>query len=243
MIAGLLVSWLVRSAAAEELLAQTAGGVARISKIVDAMRSYTHLDQAPVQNVDVREGLENTILLLGGTSGAIDVKREYAPELPPVWANGSELNQVWTNIIQNAAEALQGTGSLTIRAARSDGEVVVDIEDDGPGMSPEVTARAFDPFFTTKPPGKGTGLGLAILGAHRWLCERRRRGVQEEDRHDGVAGVALSPLVSRDGSQGAEVGTRGGRAVPLTRSLPGKPAYYRCRIRPSWILRPTRRWK
>jgi hypothetical protein len=68
MIAGLLVSWLVRSAAAEELLAQTAGGVARISKIVDAMRSYTHLDQAPVQNVDVREGLENTILLLGGTS-------------------------------------------------------------------------------------------------------------------------------------------------------------------------------
>jgi signal transduction histidine kinase len=157
------LTWAARSGAAERLLAEIGEGAKRISQIVHAMRSYTYLDQAPVQNVDVTEGLEDTLVLLASKlRSGIAVRREYQEGLPTIEAYGSELNQVWTNIIENAAAALNGEGTITLRTRSRDGYVVVEIEDDGPGMPPEVAARVFDPFFTTKSPGQGTGLGLNI---------------------------------------------------------------------------------
>jgi signal transduction histidine kinase len=121
------------------------------------------LDQAPVQTVDVHKGLDNTLVILRHKLEAnISVRREYAPDLPKIQAYGSELNQVWTNIIDNAADAITGQGQLIIRTRQDEEWVVVEIEDDGPGIPPEIQPRLFDPFFTTKQPGQGTGLGLDI---------------------------------------------------------------------------------
>ena len=141
-------------------IGQSAG---RISEIVKALKSYSYLDQAPVQAVDLHEGLDNTLLVLGHKlKSGISVRREYALHLPNIEANGSELNQVWTNIIDNAADALEGQGEITIRTRQDEEWVVIEIEDDGPGIPAEIQSRIFEPFFTTKPPGQGTGLGLDI---------------------------------------------------------------------------------
>jgi signal transduction histidine kinase len=157
------LSWMGRVDEAQKLLAEIGEGAGRISRIVGAMRSYAYLDQAPVQNVDVTEGLESTLVLLGSKlKRGVVVRRQYAGGLPRIQAHGSELNQVWTNIIENAIDAMGGHGNITLRASTRNGYVLVEIEDDGPGMTPEVAARVFDPFFTTKPPGEGTGLGLNI---------------------------------------------------------------------------------
>jgi signal transduction histidine kinase len=155
------------------LLREIVEGTGRLSDIVKALRSYSFLDQAPLQNVDVHEGLENTLLLLGHKlKGNIEIRREYAKDLPRIEAYGSELNQVWTNIIDNAADALGGAGCIRIRTRREGEWVVVEIEDNGPGVPVDVRARVFDAFFTTKQPGQGTGLGLNIsynivVGRHR----------------------------------------------------------------------------
>ena len=158
-----VISWLNATYTAHTLLAEIGQGAGRISEIVKALKSYSYLDQAPVQAVDVHEGLDNTLLILRNKlRSGISVRREYAPDLPKIQAYGSELNQVWTNIIDNAADALGEQGAITIRTRLDSQWVVVKIGDDGPGMPPEVQSRIFDPFFTTKPPGQGTGLGLDI---------------------------------------------------------------------------------
>jgi signal transduction histidine kinase len=157
------LSWMAGAGEAHALLAEIGAGAGRISQIVGAMRSYAYLDQAPVQEVDITEGLENTLMLLGSKLKAgVVVHRDYADGLPRVQAHGRELNQVWTNIIENAIDAIGAHGTIAIRTSARDGYVLTEIEDDGPGMTPEVVARVFDPFFTTKPPGDGTGLGLNI---------------------------------------------------------------------------------
>jgi signal transduction histidine kinase len=144
------------------LAALVGDGSQRISDIVASMRSYSYLDRGDVQVVDVTEGLDSTLVLLGSQLTGMEVRREYAPDLPLVPVHGTELNQVWTNIIANAVDATGGSGTLTIRTAREDDRVVVELEDDGPGMAPGVAERVFEPFFTTKPPGKGVGLGLNV---------------------------------------------------------------------------------
>jgi signal transduction histidine kinase len=144
------------------LAALVGDGSQRISDIVASMRSYSYLDRGEVQVVDVSEGLDSTLVLLGSQLARMDVRRDYAPDLPLVPVHGTELNQVWTNIIANAVDATEGSGVLTIRTAREGDRVVVEIEDDGPGMAPGVAERVFEPFFTTKPPGKGVGLGLNV---------------------------------------------------------------------------------
>ena len=121
------------------------------------------MDQAPVQRVDVRAGLENTLVILRAKlKGGITVVRDYQPDLPEIEAFGSELNQVWTNILDNAIDAMDGHGEIRIRAFSQDADVVVELCDNGPGMPPEIRDRIFEPFYTTKPPGSGTGLGLHI---------------------------------------------------------------------------------
>ncbi len=130
-----------------------------------------------MQAVDVHEGLDNTLLVLGHKlKSGISVRKEYAPNLPSIQANGSELNQVWTNIFDNAADALEGQGEVTIRT-RQDGEwVVIEIEDDGPGIPAEIQSRIFEPFFTTKPSGLGIGLGLDI--SHNIIVQKHQGDIR-----------------------------------------------------------------
>lgn len=137
---------------------------ARISDLIKAVKEYSYMDQSPVQEVDIEHSLETTLTIMNHKlKRGITVAREYAPNLPKVMANGSELNQVWTNLIDNAADAMKGAGTLTIRTARENDFVLVEIADNGPGIPAEVKSRIFDPFFTTKGVGEGTGLGLDIV--------------------------------------------------------------------------------
>ncbi len=145
----------------------------RISQIVRAMKSYTYLDQAPLLEVDLHEGLENTLVIMEHKlKQGVTIKREYSPELPRIEAYASELNQVWTNIIDNAVDAMDGKGQITIRTYEERDQVVVEIIDDGPGIPKEIQSRILEPFFTTKPPGQGTGLGLHI--SHDIVVNRHR---------------------------------------------------------------------
>jgi signal transduction histidine kinase len=137
-------------------------GAGRVSEIVQALRSYSYLDRAPIQEVDVVQGLEDTLVLMRHGTEGIQVVREYEPGLPRITASGGELNQVWTNLIQNACDALAGIDAptLTLRAHRDGTHLVVEVEDNGPGIPVDMQRRIFDAFYTTKPPGRGTGLGL-----------------------------------------------------------------------------------
>jgi signal transduction histidine kinase len=137
---------------------------ARISDLIKAIKEYSYMDQAPVQEVDIERSLETTLTIMHHKlKRGITVTREYAPDLPKIMANGSELNQVWTNLIDNAADAMNGNGKLTIRTARENEFVLVEIADTGSGIPAEIKSKIFDPFFTTKGVGEGTGLGLDIV--------------------------------------------------------------------------------
>jgi len=161
-----MLAWLAARAATHQLLDEVSLAVGRISEIVGAVKGYVYLDQRPVQRVDVRTGLEQTLVILRHRlRDGIEVRRELAADLPEIEALGSELNQVWTNLIDNAIDAMgEGGGTLTVRAEadpESDG-VRVSVCDSGPGIPDDIRKRLFEPFYTTKPPGKGTGLGLHI---------------------------------------------------------------------------------
>jgi signal transduction histidine kinase len=170
---GIVLDWACGLFTVHSLLKQVAEGAGRISEIVKALKSYSFLDQAPLQTVDVREGLEDTLLILGHKlKGKIEIKREYASDTPRIEGHGSELNQVWTNILDNAADALGGTGRIVIRTRRDADSLVVEIEDNGPGIPLGTQERVFDAFFTTKPPGQGTGLGLHI--SYNIVVQRHR---------------------------------------------------------------------
>jgi signal transduction histidine kinase len=148
------------------MLHQIEEGTRRLSAIVKALKSYSYLDQAPVQDVDVTAGIEDTLLILAHKAKGVEVVREYRDDLPRIEALGSELNQVWTNLIDNALYALTESGvaspRLIIRTMTVERGIAVEIEDNGPGIPEEIRTRVFDSFFTTKPPGSGTGLGLDI---------------------------------------------------------------------------------
>ncbi len=160
-----VAAWLAATALLRQLLAEVAIATDRISEVIGAVREYTYLDRAPVQRITVTAGLENTLVILRSRwKAGVTVRRSYAPDLPVIDAYGSELNQVWTNLIANAIDAMGGTGELAITAipAPATDGVVVEIRDTGPGITEEVGRRIFDPFFTTKDLGAGTGLGLHI---------------------------------------------------------------------------------
>ncbi len=145
---------------------------ARISDLIKAIKEYSYMDQAPLQEVDIKNSLETTLTIMHHKlKRGIVVTREYAPDLPKVMAYGSELNQVWTNLIDNAVDAMKEKGKLFVRALRENDFVLVEIADDGPGIPPEVQSRIFEPFFTTKGVGEGTGLGLDVV--HRIVKKMR----------------------------------------------------------------------
>lgn len=157
-----VVRWLAANSSVYDLLEEVGTSAEAMSEIVKAVKTYSYLDQAPIQEVDVRDSLENTLVLLRPKIKAgVSIKRDYA-DVPRIEAYGSELNQVWTNIIDNAIDAMQSQGELTLHTRARDGDVIVEIVDNGPGIPSELQPRIFEPFFTTKAPGVGTGLGLHI---------------------------------------------------------------------------------
>jgi signal transduction histidine kinase len=159
----IILTWMTMEAETQRLLEEIYEGSKRISDIVRALKAYVYLDQAPSQEVDIHEGLENTLVILRHKlKQGIQIEREYDRTIPRIPAYGSELNQVWTNLIDNAIDAMQGAGRLTLRTKMQANRVWVEIEDNGPGIPSTVQSRLFDPFFTTKPVGKGSGLGLSI---------------------------------------------------------------------------------
>jgi signal transduction histidine kinase/predicted CoA-binding protein len=157
----LVLGWLAANFTVFGLIEEMSQGAGHIGEIVKAFKVYVYLDQAPVQTVDLHEGLDSTLVMLRSKlKSGVQVHREYAPEPLRIQAYGSELNQVWTNIIDNAVDAMDGKGEISLRT-RMDGEwAVVEIEDNGPGIPGAIVEKIFSPFFTTKPVGKGTGLGL-----------------------------------------------------------------------------------
>jgi len=173
--AGTARAALVRIAASVEiasLLTEIESSTARISDPVGAIKQYTYMDQSPVQNVDIVKSIETTLTILNHKlKRGVTVHRDYQPIPLLVDSFGSELNQVWTNLIDNAIDAMGGKGDLRVRTFREDGCVVVEIADNGPGIPEDVKPHIFEPFFTTKGVGEGTGLGLdtvqRIVKKHR----------------------------------------------------------------------------
>ncbi len=159
----LVIEWAAARGSGVSVLAEIADSAERISGIVKAIKEYSYLDQAPLQEVDVHDGLENTLTILRHKwKQGITINRNYARGLPKIEAYASELNQVWTNIIDNAIDALKGEGELTLCTYGEPDHLCIEICDNGPGIKPEFLPRLFDAFFTTKPVGQGTGLGLHI---------------------------------------------------------------------------------
>jgi signal transduction histidine kinase len=180
---GAALRWVAATLTADRLAAELCESTERMSKLVGAVKSYAYMDRGDVVEVDMHEGLETTVMVLGHKlkHTEISVARDYDRTLPKLTVRGSELNQVWTNLLDNAIDALGGHGTITI-ATRHDGNcAVVEITDDGPGIPDGVVDRIFDPFFTTKEVGRGTGLGLATA----------RRIVV--DRHDGSLTLETHP--------------------------------------------------
>jgi signal transduction histidine kinase len=170
---GTAVAWLASTHTIYGLLTEISEGAGRISEIVKALKTYTYLDQAPVQDVNVHEGLDNTLVMLRSKlKKGITVHRDYCAYLPRIEAYGSELNQVWTNIIDNGVAAMDGQGIITIRTHYEGNWITIEIEDNGPGIPEQVQSKIFDPFFTTKAPGEGTGLGLNI--SHNIIVQKHK---------------------------------------------------------------------
>ncbi len=157
------VRWLNYSLETELLMNEIEDSTGRISTLVNAAKQYSQMDRAPFQVLDVHELLDSTLIMLSRKIGDIKVVKDYDRSLPDIPVYGAELNQVWTNLIDNAIQAMDGAGTLTIRTSRhNDDAIQVEIGDTGPGIPDEIVARIFEPFFTTKPVGQGTGLGLDI---------------------------------------------------------------------------------
>jgi signal transduction histidine kinase len=156
------VRWLAYTVETEMLMNEIEDATTRVSTLVGAAKQYSQMDRAPFQVVDVHELLDSTLVILGRKLDGIRVVKDYDRALPPLPAYAAELNQVWTNLIDNAVGAMHGSGTLTVRTSREDDCAVVEIGDTGSGIPAEIQARIFEPFFTTKPVGQGTGLGLDI---------------------------------------------------------------------------------
>ena len=214
--AGDAAGWLAQTNTITSLLGEVKTAADRISEIVGAVKSYAYLDQAPVQRIDVRKGLDDTLVILGHKlKGGVDVMRDYAADLPEIDAFGSELNQVWTNIIDNAVQAMDGRGALEVRAEPTEEEGVrVTICDNGPGIPSSAQPHLFEPFFTTKEPGVGTGLGLHI--SHN-VVTRHGGDIELETRPGRTCFViTLPPHLPATGSSGDQAAaidqTRDGEA-------------------------------
>jgi signal transduction histidine kinase len=175
------IRWLALGLDIESLVAEIRNSGARISELVAAMKDYSHVDKGPFEWVDIHDGLESTLVILAHKlKKGVKVIRDYDRSLPKICARAGELNQVWTNIIHNAIDAMEGMGTLTIRTSADHDSVLVEIGDTGPGIAPELQKRIFEPFFTTKDVGHGTGLGLDI--SYRIVVRRHHGDIRVQSQ-------------------------------------------------------------
>ncbi len=187
------VRWLTYTIDTELLMGEIEDAVTRISGLVAAAKQYSQLDRAPYQMVNVHDLLKATLTMLHGKiPDGIRLVKELDPDLPEIPAYAAELNQVWTNLIDNAVSAMAGTGTLTIRTSREDDRIAVEIGDTGPGIPPDVRPRIFEPFFTTKPVGEGTGLGLDI--SYRIVVKRHHGDIRVESRPGDTRFRVILPI-------------------------------------------------
>ena len=184
--------WASTATAADALLSELADATNRISNLVEAVKSYSEMDRASLQRIEVRSGLESTLVMLARKLEGVEVQREFGATVPPIDAYAAELNQVWTNLIDNAVDAMDGSGTLRL-TTRVDGDaIVVDVADSGHGMTLDVQARAFEPFFTTKDVGKGVGLGLDM--SRRIVVEHHRGDITFDSTAAGTTVHVRLPI-------------------------------------------------
>jgi signal transduction histidine kinase len=190
---------------AYKLLKEIGHGTERIAEIVKALKGYSYMDQAPVQAIDVREGLNDTLVMLSSKlRKGVKVETDFADDLPRIEGFGSELNQVWTNLIDNAIGAMDGEGALELKAYQDDDWVVVEVADNGPGIPAEVQEKIFDPFFTTKEPGEGTGLGLNI--SHGIIVEKHAGMITVNSKPGATRFTVKLPITAQTTLADTEVG-------------------------------------
>ena len=176
-----ILDWIEAILTGIGLLDEIKTSSARISDLVGAIKEYSYMDKAPIQQLDVHQGIENTLKILNHKlKQRVIIKRHYAENLPNIYAHGGELNQVWTNLIDNAIHSLGERGEIRIRTAQEENSLLVEICDDGPGIPPEISKRIFEPFFTTKGVGEGLGLGLMII--YNIVVEKHRGDIQFSSR-------------------------------------------------------------
>jgi len=174
------LGWLEARLNLKSLVSQIEQSTGRIAELVKAVKSYSYMDQSPMQEVDIHEGIESTLTMLGHKLKNVTLVRAFDRSVPRILAYGSELNQVWTNLIDNAISAVNGSGKICVGTTLEDGQLVVEIVDNGPGIPPEVQTRMFEPFFTTKAVGSGTGLGLII--SNRIVGDRHGGEIEFESK-------------------------------------------------------------
>jgi signal transduction histidine kinase len=190
------VRWLAYALETEMLMGEIEDSTNRISALVGAAKQYSQMDRAPHQWADVHDGLDSTLVMLGSKIGpGVKVVKDYDRSLPIVPVYAGELNQVWTNLIDNAASAMAGHGTLTVRTALADDRLLVEIADTGRGIPPEDRHRIFEPFFTTKPIGEGTGLGLDI--SWRIVVDRHRGDLRVSSEPGDTRFQVLLPLTEQ----------------------------------------------
>lgn len=174
------LGWLEARLNLKSLVSDVEQSTGRIAELVKAVKSYSYMDQSPMQEVDIHEGIESTLTMLGHKLKNVTLLRAFDRSVPRIMAYGSELNQVWTNLIDNAIAAVNGTGKICVGTSLEHDQLVVEIVDNGPGIPPEVQAHMFEPFFTTKSVGTGTGLGLVI--SNRIVGDRHGGEIEFESR-------------------------------------------------------------
>jgi signal transduction histidine kinase len=190
--------WLALSFDVMSMITSGLRGAKRISELVQSMKSYSHLDRGAQQIIDVHEGLEDTLRLFSyKLKHGIEIRRSYDRSLPKLLAYGSELNQVWTNLIDNAIDAMAGEGIIELVTSRNGNYIQVQVTDSGPGIPPKIQSRIFEPFFTTKPVGKGSGLGLDLV---RRIVENRHHGTLAFESKPGKTSftVCLPPAPTQN---------------------------------------------
>jgi signal transduction histidine kinase len=187
------LNWLDARLTLQSLLKLVDQSTGRVAELVKAIKSYTHMDESPMQEIDVHEGIESTLTMLGYKLKNVQVVRAYDRSAPRIMAYGSELNQVWTNLIDNAVDAVDGSGKICVGTFVEDNQLVVEIVDNGRGIPPEIHARIFEPFFTTKGVGSGTGLGLII--SNRIIADRHGGEIEFESKPGETRFKVRLPLV------------------------------------------------
>lgn len=194
--AGLLpdaVTWLNSTVMVTGLLEEIEQGTKRISELVGAVKRYSFMDRPPIEEVDIHEGLESTLIIMRQKlEGRVEIIRDYDRSLPRIMAYGSELNEVWTNIIDNAVNAMNGTGKLWLRTRSEDNEISVEIADNGHGIPAHVEPHIFEPFYTTKGIGQGNGLGLNI--SYNIVVNHHHGDIKVETRPDATCFIVRLPM-------------------------------------------------